>query len=111
MSVSESRLDDYRIEADERVAEVVELIPEEFQPSPVQVHASRALVDGMAADGWEHERVRETSESQLVTEGFHRDDWYVEVVWVTAASGLHEAIDIRVLSPKTVRGDHDEIRS
>lgn len=54
MSVSESRLDDYRIDAEERVA---------------------------------------------------------EVVWVTAASGLHEAIDIRVLSPKAVRGDHDEIRS
>ncbi|MFB8189417.1 hypothetical protein ACFC14_08825 [Microbacterium sp. NPDC055988] len=151
VSVSESRLDDYKIEAEERVAEIVELIPGELQPSPVQTldssgrmlqnpisadpspndsvwwqvdanvelgsgpgsseRASTALVDGMTADGWEHERVRETSEGRLVTEGFRRDDWYVEVVWVTAASGLHEAIDIRVLSPKTVRGDHDEIRS
>jgi hypothetical protein len=151
VAATESRLDEYETEAEEHAAEVVALIPDEWEPQEPQVldssgrmlqnpvsadpspedsvwwqvdvnvelaagpgsseGAAAALVEEMTAAGWDHERVRETSEGRVVTEGFRKDDWYIEVVWVTADSGLHEALDLRVLSPKTTRGDHDEIHS
>ncbi len=70
-----------------------------------------AVTEAMKSDGWKVERVRETGEGRTVTEGFRRDDWYVEIAWVRSEPGKVERFDISVVSPTTVRGDHDDISS
>lgn len=73
--------------------------------------AGEAVRAGLVADGWSYEQVRETAEGRVVTDGFRREGWYLEVVWVTDESGLAQTVEITTFSPKTARGDHDEIRS
>ena len=73
--------------------------------------AIAAVTEAMEAEGWTVERVRETGDGRTVTDGFRRDDWYVEIAWVKSAPGKVERFDISVVSPTTVRGDHDEISS
>ena len=73
--------------------------------------AIAAVTEAMEAEGWTVERVRETGEGRTITDGFRRDDWYVEIAWVRSESGNVERFDISVVSPTTVRGDHDDISS
>lgn len=68
---------------------------------------TRALED----DGWASSRVRETGGGRTVTDGFRRDGWYVEIAWSRSEPGTAERFDIFVVSPDTVRGDHEELRS
>jgi hypothetical protein len=70
-----------------------------------------AVTEAMVADGWTACRVREVAQGLTVVDGFHRDGWYVEIAWVRSRPGHVERFDIWVVSPRTVRGDHDEISS
>lgn len=84
----------------------------ELAPRPGSSEASaQVLLDALVDEGWDHKRARETAQGRVITEGFHRDGWYLEVVWVTKDSGLAETIEVLVVSPNTTRGDHDEIYS
>jgi hypothetical protein len=73
--------------------------------------AIAAVTEAMKSDGWTVERVRETGEGRTITDGFRRDDWYVEIAWVKSEPGKVERFDISVVSPTTVRGDHEGISS
>lgn len=144
---SESRLDDYRTEADRLLRETVALIPEElaaesgfseseprFGPTEGPAAASDpawwqardtlnlaartdAAADAAAAisaaltdDGWTASRVRETDGGARIADGFRKDlegaQWYIEVTWVTSRPGKAEVVEVLVVSPQTVRGDH-----
>ncbi|MFJ2503210.1 hypothetical protein [Microbacterium sp. NPDC087592] len=73
--------------------------------------AIEAVSDALEADGWSIERVRETDGGETVTDGFRRGEWYMEIAWTRSVPGHVERFDISVVSPNTVRGDHDDIYS
>lgn len=73
--------------------------------------AITAVTGSLAQEGWSSSRVRETDGGQTVTDGFRRDDWYLEISWSRSRPGAVERFDIFVVSPNTVRGDHDGLTS
>lgn len=73
--------------------------------------AAKAIANGLLDDGWEQAKARETAEGRRTADAYAKDDWYVEVTWVRSEEGKFETVEISVLSPKTTRGDHDEIHS
>ncbi|WP_136028529.1 hypothetical protein [Microbacterium sp. PF5] len=151
MTTDESRLDEYRTEAEALADEMVGMIPAELAPTtapdvessgrmvqnpvsadpspddqvwwqvdvyvePVQraaasEDAAKAIAAGLLDDGWEHTDARETGEGRRTADAYVKDDWYVEVTWVRTEEGKFETVELSVLSPRTTRGDHDEIRS
>ena len=74
--------------------------------------AAAAISEGMAADGWTEERVREIDDGTRITDGFRKEidgeDWYIEVTWVVTQPEMAETIMITVVSPPTTRGDNTE---
>ncbi|MGV2900663.1 hypothetical protein ACNPM4_03215 [Microbacterium sp. AGC62] len=70
-----------------------------------------AVTDALEADGWTTKRVDETDGGETITDGFRRDGWYIEIAWTRTVPGKVERFDISVVSPNTVRGDHDDIYS
>lgn len=70
-----------------------------------------AVTRSLEQEGWTSSRVRETGGGRTVTDGFRRDDWYVEISWTRSERGAVERFDIFVVSPDTVRGDHNGLRS
>ena len=147
----DSRVDEYRAEAEALADEVVALIPADLAPpsapdvesrgrmvqnpvsadpspedsvwwqvdvyvEPVQrpaasEDAATAIAAGLRDDGWEHTDARKTDEGRRTADAWSKDDWYVEVTWVRSEEGKYETVEIAVLSPRTMRGDHDEIHS
>ena len=108
----DSRIDEYQKTAEDLATHVVQLIPSDLQP--VQDAASEAITavtGSLAQEGWSSSRVRETDGGQTVTDGFRRDDWYLEISWSRSRPGAVERFDIFVISPNTVRGDHDGLTS
>lgn len=108
----DSRIDEYQKTAEDLATHVVQLIPSDLQP--VQDAASEAITavtGSLAQEGWSSSRVRETDGGQTVTDGFGRDDWYLEISWSQSRPGAVERFDIFVISPNTVRGDHDGLTS
>ncbi|WP_127818926.1 hypothetical protein [Microbacterium sp. CPCC 204701] len=142
----ESRLDEFRSEAERLLADTVAVVPEELiaerafseseprfgptegAPTPAdpawwqaredlnliaETDASARAFDAvsghLSAEGWTQSRVREVD--GWVTDGFRQEldsgDWYIEVTWVPSAPGLAEILGVLVVSPQTVRGDHD----
>ncbi|MGV2900660.1 hypothetical protein ACNPM4_03200 [Microbacterium sp. AGC62] len=89
----------------------VDTYVEPVQRDGASEEAAKAIATQLLADGWEHTDARETSEGRRTADAYGKDDWYVEVTWVRSEEGKYETIEIGVLSPKTTRGDHDEIHS
>ncbi|MDE0545174.1 hypothetical protein [Microbacterium sp. C7(2022)] len=73
--------------------------------------AAAAIASGLNADGWRESRVRMTQEGARIADGFRKDldgeGWYIEVTWVMTRPDKAEVIEVLVVSPQTVRGDHD----
>lgn len=97
--------------ADDAVWWQVDTYVEPVQRDGASEDAAAAIATQLLADGWEHTDARETSEGRRTADAYGKDDWYVEVTWVRSEEGKYETIEIGVLSPKTIRGDHDEIHS
>lgn len=73
--------------------------------------AAKAIASGLLDDGWEQTKARESAEGRRTADAYAKDDWYVELTWVRSEEGKFETVEISVLSPRTTRGDHDEIHS
>lgn len=89
----------------------VDVYVEPVQRPAASEDAASAIASGLIADGWEHTDARETGEGRRTADAYTKDDWYVEVTWVRSEEGKFETVELSVLSPKTTRGDRDEIRS
>ncbi len=108
----DSRIDEYQKTAEDLATHVVQLIPSDLQPvQDAATEAITAVTGSLAQEGWSSSRVRETDGGQTVTDGFRRDDWYLEISWSRSRPGAVERFDIFVISPNTVRGDHDGLTS
>lgn len=132
---TESRLDEYRVEAERLSEELAGLVasdgddivdsaarsdvgtdpsdPAWWQVSrtidlgvvtDASADAARTVSESLTSDGWTSERVRETAGGTRIADGFRRDEWYVEVTWVTSEEGKSEPLEIVVVSPTTTRG-------
>ena len=71
--------------------------------------AAAAISDGLKADGWTEDRVRETNGGARITDGYRDEidgeDWYIEVTSVVTRPGQVETLLITVVSPQTTRGE------
>ena len=90
-AVRESKLDEYQKQAESLNQELIGVIPDE-------------LGAHLKADGWSEKRVRVTGDRTV--DGCRKDDWYAEIAWYATVAGKAEALDITIVSPVTVRGDH-----
>lgn len=84
---------------------------EPIQRPAASEDAAKAIASGLLDDGWEQTKARETAEGRRTADAYAKDDWYIEVTWVRSEEGKFETVEISVLSPRTTRGDHDEIHS
>ncbi len=97
--------------ADDSVWWQVDTYVEPVQRDGASEEAAKAIAAQLLADGWEHTDARETSEGRRTADAYGKDARVTEVTWVRSEEGKYETIEIGVLSPKTTRGDHDEIHS
>ena len=72
--------------------------------------AATAVGDALVAAGWTAAG-ESGSDPLFQTDGYRRDGWSVTISWVRSEPGIIEDLGILVVSPDTVRGDHDEIHS
>lgn len=90
-----------------QVSEILQQVDE----TDASADAAAEISEGLAADGWEQSRVRETEQGARITDGFRRDidgeQWYIEVTSVTTRPDKAEVVQLLVVSPTTVRGDND----
>lgn len=71
--------------------------------------AAAAMAAHLVSDGWSEKNVR--SDGERTVDGYRKDGWYTEIAWYATVPGKAEALDIAIVSPQTVRGDHDDLRS
>lgn len=83
-----------------QVRRVMRLI-EEQDASAVAAESVAAVLIG---DGWDQSRVRESEEGRRIVDGYRKDDWYVELTWITTEPGMAEAFSTLVVSPTTTLG-------
>ncbi len=72
--------------------------------------AAAAVGDALVSDGWTKAE-KGSSDPVYQTDEYRRDGWYVSVSWVRSQPDIVEDLGVLVVSPDTVRGDHDEISS
>lgn len=68
--------------------------------------AAAALAEHLTSDGWSQEHVRTSSDGESTADGFRHDGWYVEVTRYETVAGKAELLQLLVVSPGTVHGDH-----
>lgn len=76
-------------------------------PAPVANAAkdvAAAMAAHLTAGGWSEKNVR--ADGERTVDGYRKDGWYVEIAWYSTAPGKAEALDLAIVSPQTVRGDH-----
>lgn len=73
--------------------------------------AATAVADALVADGWTKAQEKGSSDPVYQTDEYRRDGWYVSISWVLSAPDIVEDLGVLVVSPDTVRGDHDDISS
>ncbi|GAA3031218.1 hypothetical protein [Microbacterium dextranolyticum] len=76
-------------------------------PAPVAnaaKDAAAAIAAHLTADGWTEKLVR--SDDERTVGGFRKDGWYTDIAWYATVAGKAEALDLAIVSPETVRGDH-----
>lgn len=66
--------------------------------------AAAAMAAHLTADGWTEKLVR--ADDERTVDGFRKDGWYTEIAWYATVAGRAEALDLAIVSPETVRGDH-----
>lgn len=70
------------------------------------VTAAAVLAEHLTSDGWSQEHVRTSSDGESTADGFRHDGWYVEVTRYETVAGKAELLQLLIVSPDTVRGDH-----
>lgn len=73
--------------------------------------AATAVADSLVADGWTKAEEKGSSDPVYQTDEYRRDGWYATISWVRSAPNIVEDLGVLVVSPDTVRGDHDDVSS
>lgn len=68
--------------------------------------AAAAMTAHLEAAGWSSKEVRVTDDGARTVDGFRKDSWYIELGHYESAPGKAELVEITIVSPPTVRGDH-----
>lgn len=85
----------------------VDLVNEPAASETAATAVESALVD----DGWVKAEERGSSDPVYKSDEYRRDGWYVAVGWVRSDPSTVESFSILVVSPDTVRGDHEDVYS
>lgn len=73
--------------------------------------AATAIETALVDDGWKKAEESGSPDPVYKTDEYRRDGWYVRVAWVRSTPKTIESLRVLVVSPDTIRGDHDEIHS
>lgn len=79
--------------------------PEASETAAIAVGAM--LID----EGWAKAEESGSDNPVYKTDEYRRDGWYVQVGWIRSDPKTVESLRILIVSPQTVRGDHDELSS
>lgn len=73
--------------------------------------AATAVGSALVDDGWVKAEERGSSDPVYKSDEYRRDGWYVAVGWIRSEPGTVESLRVLVVSPDTVRGDHEDVYS
>ena len=79
---------------------------------PVASETAATAVGAMLIDeGWAKAEEPGSDNPVYKTDEYRRDGWYVQVGWIRSDPKTVESLRILIVSPQTVRGDHDDLSS